>query len=807
MRAKTKKNWFSIIAAILAVVFACTMGITYAAQIVNMSLGSNSYNTTAYAAKQSYVVINDTEKTPIPFGTGARNYEVAIQYSFSYSFDIRIKYSLSWSSGADTSNVILNFANRNNFIVDNEYIYYTETIPAGTNTLTVFTGVSFTDTTDTTYEGDSLTINIDEVKIRKSTSAYTTSHDLYVNSVAGDAWIQYKNRSSLSGAHVIVYNSRYNLSHGVSHPGVESAYQKVMTGSTVSSANWAGGNKAYAGVGMYIINGSSPITLKVSVLGAWRTENGGSATVNDNNILFNYSSGWVFKNKLADNTFEVYTYNLIIPENTALYINILDSVEIISRGNLAQSDYSNHKLVITEVNINDVAFNTFSTSENETNILVGNIVNTTDVVTVGTYDPSTHNVVSVVNTSLYQAGLYDITLGGGGRQTFDTNVSITNNTANKIRVSVSFTLRYYISNAKTSTIGDQISGDADSFDNPTLWYRDTGTTTSSTDFTANAINLTSYIAPYSTVNVLEQFVVNDALRNTIISNYGSYDFWVVLVPEIEIDNSNDTSTSTALSVETSAVVSGDNTILTFSVKNYSMEAITGISAELVANRNVANYASTSAQPDDWASSYWRYYYYDTASGTYKQNTNSAWNPQLQYYILSYSRELISLTNATLYNGFTLSTTGTPSSGSGYQFAAADLTIQPNETVKIASVTISTNGYLTFNSTAVGSSSAVSTSINIIDEGTSGAYIINNSTSSYYVRFTGNMEASSVPNVVTIDGYNYYIGIVRPGQVVKIPMTTSSSVKLETILDTGEYSASTLNSWGTQVQQIFDEYFN
>lgn len=803
MRAKTKKNWFSIITAILAVVFACTMGITYAAQIVNLSLGSNGYDTTSYAAKQSYVVINDTEKTPIPFGTGARNYEVAIQYSFSYSFDIRIRYSLSWASGKDTSNVILNYANRNNFIVDNEYIYYTETIPAGTDTLTIFTGVSFTDTTDTTYEGDSLTINIDEVKIRKSTSSYTTSHDLYVNSIAGNAWIQYKNRSSLSGAQVIVYNSRYNLSHGVSHPGVESAYQKVMTGSTVSSANWAGGNKAYAGVGMYIINGSSPITLKVSVLGSWRTEDGGSATVNDNNILFNYSSGWVFKSKLADNTFEVYTYSLIIPENTALYINILDSVEIISRGNLAQADYSNYKLVITDININDVAFNTFSTSTNETNILIGNIVNTTDVITTGTYNPSsTENMVSVVNTSLYQAGLYDVTLGAGGQQTFDANVSITNNTANKIRVNVSFTLRYYISNAKTSIIGDQISGDATSFNDPTLWYRATDTTSSSTDFTANAVNLTSYIAPYSTVNVLEQYVVNDALRNSIISNYGYYDFWVVLIPTVTISNSNDTSTSTALSVETSAIVSGANTTLTFSVKNYSMEAITGISAELVANRNVANYASTSAQPDDWVSSYWRYYYYDATSGTYRQNTNSTWNSEQQYYILSYARELISLTNATLYNGFTLST-----SGGGYQFSASNLTIQPNETIKIASVTISTNGYLTFNSSAVGRSSETSTTINIIDEGTSGAYIINNSTSSYYVRFTGNMETSSVPNIATINGYNYYVGVVRPGQVVKIPMTTSSSVTLETILDTGSYTSATLTSWGTQVQQIFDAYFN
>ena len=238
-----------------------------------------------------------------------------------------------------------------------------------------------------------------------------------------------------------------------------------------------------------------------------------------------------------------------------------------------------------------------------------------------------------------------------------------------------------------------------------------------------------------------------------------------------------------------------------------MEAMTGINAELIAYRNVASFASTSAQPDDWVSSYWRYYYYDTGSGTYVQNTNRTWNDEQQYYTMTQSRELISLTNATLYNGFTLSTTGTPTSGSGYQFRATNITIQPNETVRVASVTITTNGYLTFNSTATGSSSATSTNLDIVDEGTSGAYIINNSTSSYYVRFTGNMETGSIPNIVTVNGYNYYIGIVRPGQVVKIPMATSSSVSIETIADTGTYTTSTLSAWDTQIQEIFDTYFN
>ena len=70
-----------------------------------------------------------------------------------------------------------------------------------------------------------------------------------------------------------------------------------------------------------------------------------------------------------------------------------------------------------------------------------------------------------------------------------------------------------------------------------------------------------------------------------------------------------------------------------------------------------------------------------------------------------------------------------------------------------------------------------------------------------------METGSIPNIVTVNGYNYYIGIVRPGQVVKIPMATSSSVSIETIADTGTYTSSTLSAWDTQIQEIFDTYFN
>ena len=109
--AKTRTNLTYSLLAILGVVFAFIIGVTYCASAFTLNVGSNGYSTSTFMAKQQYTLINDSEMSPIPFGTGAHNYEVAIQYSYSYDFDVRIKYSLSWTNNLDAHNVILNYAN------------------------------------------------------------------------------------------------------------------------------------------------------------------------------------------------------------------------------------------------------------------------------------------------------------------------------------------------------------------------------------------------------------------------------------------------------------------------------------------------------------------------------------------------------------------------------------------------------------------------------------------------------------------------------------------------------------------------
>ena len=125
-RAKTRKNLMIILNLLLGLVFALSVGYTFANEMLNLLVGSDVYSTTAYATNQQYAIINDTIDNPILFSSGEHNQEVKIKYSFGYDFDIRIKYSLEWTGAqnSDTNNVILHFANRDDYIVDNEYIYY-----------------------------------------------------------------------------------------------------------------------------------------------------------------------------------------------------------------------------------------------------------------------------------------------------------------------------------------------------------------------------------------------------------------------------------------------------------------------------------------------------------------------------------------------------------------------------------------------------------------------------------------------------------------------------------------------------------
>ncbi|MBR6779351.1 MAG: hypothetical protein IKM43_04355 [Clostridia bacterium] len=762
-KAKTNTRLITILNTFLGVVFAIIMGVTYCTVAFTKSENTNYNSTASYLAPQSWKVINGTTESPIPFGQGAHNTEVSIEYSIPYSFDIRVKYSLTWNSTTlNAENVILNYANRDMYIVDGAtvvddetdiistsgYIYYKDALASGHNTLKIFTGVDFADPYDENYFGSSLSISIDEVKIYKANATtYNDSHPLYNNSIAGKAWENYKTTGG--DAQVIVYNYRASVNNGIVYPDGATAYKRVSGVATAALY----GNKFYAGVGLYVIAGASPIKLTAQAIGSWvESENGQAAgTAFDNNVRFKYNSDWTIDSD-DENHFKHANYNYTIPANTACYIQLLDNVEITCVMNTLGTDYSDYKL-ISNINVNGVDFGT-SLISTET------ITTSTDddLPADTTVKTSEQNKYTIINNSTYTNGLYVV---GGGAQNYYTNLSYTNNTNTAQTITTSYTLKYYYSNGKT-----------DASD----WRNTESSTTNSTYFTASADTYT--IAPYSTVLICDTFTLSDDFSDLLNEN----DAWVELVPTINFTGSK----NTALNLETKVVGS----TITYSLKNTSNSIITNPTGTISHRTINYNYETVTVTEDAFESEYW-IYYYKNASGKYVRSTKSTvWSNNTQFY----TRSMVvgsAVSKSVSYTG----------------------TIYPNESVVIGTATTTANINYLFGYNITGTTSTPS-GIEIVNEGTTNASIVNYSSSSYYVRFGGTLSETN--NVIKSGSYNYFIGIVRPGQILDIKMSATGT--LDIIKVEGNYSSSTLTGWKTtagatsstttpdDIKTAFEEYF-
>ena len=589
-----------------------------------------------YTAKQGYTVINDTLKNPIPFGSGTKNYEVALQYSYGYDIDVCVKYSLSWTNGKSTDNVILTFADRDSYVVDEQYVYYTKPI-SGTGTLKIFTGVEFVNTKDSAYYGESLTINILEVKTYKAeldsnkiNSFYTTSHKLFVaNSLASEGWLKAKNSSLINlDAHVMVYNYRYDINHGITYPEYKGAYKKeyVVNNSvkTVTNAVNTGGNRYYAGIGFYIITKDKPVSVTGYAYGSWQGE-----FQADNNIRFNYSEGWVnaSDNKSSNvsssyigegpNRVNKYTYK--IPANSTAFIQMVDSIEITT---VAAFDVANIPTTKVNVSLNDVSF--------ENSKIVSAEISTSSTYTA-TNDYSKPNF-TVFNSSLFNGDMFNISKSS--TQTFNSHITITNNTEQIKNVSVSYKLRYYASNGSTSSdsSGDSLSSN--------YWYRYVGESSSlaNTSVLNNTIN---GINPYSSVQLVLNYTVTDALYSVLS---GEYDLWLEIVPTI----TETSSSNTLVGVETNV----DENIVEFSIKNNSNKVVSISSVTGTIYNYTESYTNLATQPNDWLSNYWQYCY--LSDGKYVNYTSATFDANNCYRDDSYF------------------------SSSNYSISGLSLELQPNE---------------------------------------------------------------------------------------------------------------------------------
>lgn len=894
-RAKTK-NLITLLSGALVAVFACIIGFTFS----GVSF-TNIYNTnpqpTAYAANQQLEVVNDTLTTPIPFGNSSQGYNISIQYAVDYDFDLRLAYTLTWSGGSSTDNVILTFANRDDYIVsysthyikktsDNIITYelvteYTETYPenvyrvsethvetkpedwltdysnyylfdgysfvqvkekpqetdafpsnvytisvtsvptkpkdwasgfiykassisAGTGKLNIITGVEFVDVNDATYLGQTLTINVTAEMYKADQKAYDSDHPLAIEDyTASDTWLMYRSGTSITGAYVMMYNYHYDYDHGIEYPNPRGAYVKDVTASgtvTISNPDWLGGNRAYGGVGAYIITGNSSVYLTARVTGIWRNPSVDAQESNtpdlayENNIKFNYAtdltkrwshSSWDETTKL----FETRNYSHYIPANTTCYIEIIDSIEITSVS-MPSADYSGYRLVTNSIQLNGSSF-------------TGKL--STGTISTGTANSNTAytNTISVVNTSTYSNILTDI-VNSESYQDFETNVTFINNTASPYTLSsIGLGLNYRVSNglngfdydtnASTVTRPEETSESANNLFNDANGrganYTITGDmfdyldeNTPADTLVKKLTNTTYVLAPYSSVTVISSFkvpgyIIKKVTKDLVGDNNTTkeYDLWLEVNPSVNAEVASNISAD--ISVE--AVQSGSTVV--FYAKNNTNTTLSIGSMIVNAYSYSYSFDTVNDKPSDWDYAYWKYF--ETANiNNPVTNPEKTWN-QTTVYSLSKS-------TSTLLNNVTIS----------------NKTLQPNEMIKIAEANGSIGQGVSIQLVSVtGSSSAPSTPM-LINAGTANAMIVNfDSTNSYYVRFSGTYAGTDTTNIQTSnDGYNYYIGVLRPGQILSVPMSETGTIDAEQYVPATAYTETeTISSWDTS---LFENYF-
>lgn len=845
-KAKTRKNLISILSAILGVVFALITGFTYAVRSATYDYGVNPNSTTAYLGNQQYHIINDTIENPIAFGEGSHNCEIALQYAFDYAFDVRFKYSMTWTGDIPATNVSLNFANRDNIIYDETYIYFVDSVAAGNGKIPFITGVEIVNNLDEDYFGKTLTINIDEVKIYKSQTSYSledhvlTKDNNVKTKLSAQAWIYAKNRNTSSTAYAMMYNFRKNFESGVPYPGLESAYKKPVNDATslVSGPAWAGGNRSFAGVGMYVIAGTTPLKLEVEVAGIWREkiveddsttiQDANPSFISENSIRFNYSSKWEHSSWDSSNLWETRKLSVVIPANKACYIDILSSVEVTSASKIGTNLFDRYRAVINKITVNpSLASKTaFVYTESSTSGLqLDSIATNANLTVTKQYAQET---VSVVNTSLYSNGLYTAQVGSSATtQSFNTSISLINNTATTQTVTLNYKLWYHVNNTQRDLTGSITDGGAeyraDKFVsdgvlsklqafNQEINYTYEEDSTRLTSATISKMT----IAPYSSVSLMESYSVGSSLQSDISQlfdpmvkdsggNYyqedgvtDNYDAWTYLV--VTPTPAATAETATNLTIETTQ----NGNQVSLSVKNNTTTTISGLTISNVeANELVVSttYSSVDTKPNDWTASYWKYYEYDATNGYTKLTSDpiTAQNPFVPNTYFEKPQTYSPLT-ITATDKFTKSEK-TFTSKSGFS-------LQPGESIVFGTATTSSTKNVVVTGQAVTTSTTAANTLMLINNGKSSAYIINNTDKtatpqSYYVRFTGelvtsvaNIEEADVTSGSTTTTHNYYIGIVRPGQIISIPM--SSAGTLDSIVASGNYSASTLSSWNSTI---------
>lgn len=800
-----------LIIAVISMVFA---GLIYPsfAFALNQTHTTAPTNISAYLANKQYEIINDTTSHPISYDEKGQVCDVSIQYSIDYDFDLRVKYHLSWSNDKSANNVILNFVDRDSWIVDSAYIFHTSTIPAGTGKLNIIGGVDFITDLSDGYVDENLTIVIDEVKIAPSNLSETDLALANGTSEAGTAWLNYKNRESSTNAYVMVYNHRYNYANGIAHSGPETAYSKVINDSKqVTSAKWAGGNRYYSGVGLYVITGTQALTLKIKATANWILENSSSTggLIFVTNIQYNYSNNWTHLEYDSNKLFETMEYELTIPALSTFYIDAVDSIEITSAGYTQGVDYTNYRLTTDLITINNITFkfDDLGSDTAQANYVYG------DKEVLGSYitnaglskaNQQTKENVQVVAKS-YNNGLFEY-MAEPITQTFETSLTLINNT-DKIQT-LEFTLNplYHIGNAAiafTDSNGDRATSFADN-----VYYSIESQCGEYVE--ASNVVLSHKLYPNQLVKVPVVYTVQATMQDKISTDTNSKtDVWVEIgVANVSSSEASQISaTDTQVACETEITNDGTNSYIVLSIKNNTNKKLSGVSISANVQENYTTIQSTpaSTEPSNWKSSFWKYYTYSSSTGVYTQVTElpSSFTSGV-YYLSETQQSSVSKSSQILLNSFVY-TDG--------KYQNSSLSILPNEKIEFAKLLINDSNIENYSTeyTASVTFSSVNNDVELVKTGDDTAYLINNSAKSYFVRMSGALSTTDDKFLVgSTDGKIYYNSIIRPNQIVHINLDNSTFSSLEFVLAGDTYiagSSGTLSGWDSSVITYFDNLFN
>ena len=828
-KTKAKTKLIILLNALLGVVFAFMVGYTLCDDSNPIKTARTQQGSTAaYLANNSFHVVNATIENPIMFGPGAHNTKVAVEYNLNYNFDVRIKYSLEWSdTNLSTDNVILHYANRDRFIVDDEYIYLTdlievektETTDTRHGILNIFTGVEFINPEDEDYFGETLTIEVEVEIAKEETISYNASstpkstHPLYVNCTAGNAWAKYRSNGITSGkADIIVYNTRYydgtNVHNGIEYPDAVTAY-KYSTASSKDTTKLFG-NRYYAGVGLYVMTGNSDVVITVKSMGDWQkiaeyvlntnsawatntyysksgnsytlltsqpadwNTNYGSYYVKNiaaaftNNIYYNFDSKWATATHDANHTIS----SIKIAANKAVYINVYDSIEITSIMETEAEiiNYSGYRLV------SSFYLNNSLMSGSKIDYLE-NVSSSGSATT--TYAGSNY---SITNSSVYNP----IWVDNSNNPSFAkqaTNVAITNNTAAAAKYTITYKPKYTTSN------GSQVLRTAGGFDSSltsTNWAR--------ADFYGAETSINVVVAPYSTVSILNEIEANTSVTGSnLLINSDYYDAWLSY-EIVSVQTSADTTTTDSISVEVKNNGGTKNVYL----RNNSNETVTIPSGSTVQLRGWSyDYGSITSKPPTWDVDYWRYFIKISDNEYVRATKTSQWASNT-YYLFSKSSATSSISTSSA------------------------ITLVPNSSVYVgewlfSGDVVSYEGSLITSQATNKTSIVAEGGVGIVNNDSNSAYVVNDTANSYYIRFKSTYDNDVNEKTFIVSGnYCYYIGVLRPNQVLEIPNNGTridgASANVEVILADETFdvtNCSDIGDWAkiTDVANAFKVYFS